>query len=578
MRAKSHLLVVGVCLLLAGITWLVFGQTVRYPFIDFDDPMYVVQEPEINSGLTLHGITWAFTHLPSTNWYPLTNISHMAEAQFYGMNAGGYHLTNVLLHTISAILLFLVLRQMTGRLWSSAFVAAIFAIHPLRVESVAWVVERKDVLSGVFFMLTLMAYARYARNPSLGRYLTMSILFACGLMSKQMLVTVPFVLFLLDYWPLKRMRKEEGGGRNLILEKVPLFILSAAASVVAFFTQTRGTGSLEQLSFMSRLGNAIVSYVIYIWQMIWPARLAVFYPHPGNQLPFWEIALALLFLIAITAGAFALRKKYPYVGVGWLWSLSMLFPVIGLIQINRQAHADRYTYLPHIGLYLLATWAIADVSMRWRYRPQILGAAAAVAIAALIWTSRIQVTHWRDTESLWRHAIAVTRDNDTAHANLADLLLRKQRVDEAISHSQEALRIRADNADAHNNLALALLMTGNQSEGVAHLEESLRIQPANLNARVNLAWILATSADPSVRNGARAIELAESVARGAGHSNPTVLRTLAAAYAETGRFSEAIVVAEKALEIANATGNSGLAADLENNIESYRLNQPLRGR
>ena len=329
---------------------------------------------------------------------------------------------------------------------------------------------------------------------------------------------------------------------------------------------------------MSRLSNAVVSYVTYIWQMIWPARLAVFYPHPGDRFAVWQVGLAFLFLVAVTTSAFALRKKYPYVIVGWLWYLSMLFPVIGAIQINRQAHADRYTYLPHIGLYLLATWAVADVSVRWRYRPQILGAAAAVAITALIWTSRIQVTHWRDTESLWRHAIDVTRDNDTAHANLADLLLRKQRVDESFVHSREAIRIRNDNADAHNNLALALLMTGNEREGISHLEESLRIQPANLNARVNLAWMLATSADPSMRNGPRAVELVEGVARGAGHSNPTVLRTLAAAYAESGRFSDAIETAQRALAIANATGNSGLASDLEMNIESYRLGYPLRGR
>lgn len=597
MHASFRRSTIIVCAVLAGITWLVFGQTVRYPFINFDDPMYVVEEPQIRAGLTWHGIVWAFTHLPSTNWYPLTNISHMLEAQFYGLNAGGYHLTNVVLHTIAAILLFLVLREMspsrTGDVWRSAFVAAVFAVHPLRVESVAWTVERKDVLSGVFFMLTLWAYARYARNPSLGRYMIMTIWFACGLMSKQMLVTTPFVLLLLDYWTLGRGQKsdvrsqtskrqrgrfETQSWSKLVLEKIPLLVLSAAASVVAFFTQTHGTGALERLSLMSRIDNAIMSYVIYIWQMIWPARLAVFYPHPGNQLPYWQIALASVFLIAVTIAAFALRKKYPYVVVGWLWYLSILAPVIGIVQINLQGHADRYTYLAQIGLYLVVTWGVADLSTRWRYRPQILGAAAALVITALIWTARIQVGYWRDSESLWTHAVAVTNDNDTAHANLADLLLRQQRVDEAISHSREALRIRSDNADAHNNLALALLMTGNEGEGVFHLEESLRIQPANLNARVNLAWMLATSADPLVRNGARAVELAESVARGPGHANATVLRTLAAAYAEASRFSDAIETAQRALEIANATGNTGLAADLQMNIASYRLSRPLRGR
>ncbi len=571
MRANSRILVLSICALLAGITWIVFGQTVHFPFIDFDDPMYVYQEPEINAGLTKHGLIWAFTHLPSTNWYPLTNISHMIEAQFYGTNAGGYHLTNVLLHAIAAILLFVVLREMTAAIWPSAFVAALFAIHPLRVESVAWVVERKDVLSGVFFMLTLLAYGRYARNPSLGRYMAMSILFACGLMSKQILVTVPFVLLLLDYWPLRR-------GRMFLAEKIPLLVLSAGASVIAFFTQTHGTGALQRLSLTSRIGNALVSYVIYIWQMVWPVRLAVFYPHPGDRLALWEMALAFVFLIAITVAAFVVRKKYPYVAVGWLWYLSILAPVIGLIQINLQGHADRYTYLPQIGLYIAITWGIVDLAKSFRYRAQILGAAAAVVITALMFVARIQVTHWRDTESLWNHALAVTENNDVVQTHLADFLLRQQRVDESIAHSREALRIRADNPDAHNNLALALLLTGREGEGVAHLEESLRIQPANLNARVNLAWMLATSANASVRNGPRAVELAESVARGPGHANPTVLRTLAAAYAEADRFSEAIETAESALEIANATGNSGLSADLEMNIGSYRLNRPLRGR
>jgi len=569
---------------LVALVWLVFGQTIKFPFINFDDPEYVYEVPEINSGLTLHNIQWAFTHWPSTNWFPLKNISHMLEFQFFGFNPGAFHFTNVFLHALATLLLFLLLQRMTGSSWRSAFVAAIFAIHPLRAESVVWIEERKDVLSGVFFMLTLAGYLYYTRKPSFGRYLTMSILFAAGLLSKPMLVTTPFILLLLDYWPLQRNQKSEIRSQKsevqtwlrLVAEKIPLFVLSVTVAILTSLGIAPAHSAADQLPFLARIGNAFVSYFVYIWQMIWPANLGVFYPYPQNGWLIWQVTAAAAILVAITIVIFASRRSYPYLLVGWLWYLSMLLPVVGIIQVNLQAHADRYTYLPQIGLYLMIAWGVAGLLAPWHYRRQAIAFATIIVIAALTMTARVQASYWRDSETLWTHTIAVTKDNYFAHASLADLLMRRGRVNEAIEHSEEALRFRPGDADAQNNLGLALLQTGDVKRAVAHLQKALEIDPGHMNAEVNLAWILATSPDNSTRDGARAVQLAEDVARRAGHPNAIVLRTLAAAYAETGRFVDAIETAQDAITVAKATGNDGLAADLERNIAAYRSNQPIR--
>ena len=584
-RFSERGVLASVCVGLVALVWFVFGQAIKFPFINFDDPEYVYEVPEINAGLTLHGIKWAFTHWPATNWFPLKNVSHMLEFQFYGFNPGLFHLTNVVLHAATVVLLFLALRKFTGSIWRSAFAAAIFAIHPLRAESVVWIEERKDVLSGIFFILTLAAYFYYTRKPTVARYLTISILFAAGLLSKAMLVTTPIILLLLDYWPLNKDQGSEIGSQKsqnssswpkLILEKAPLFVLSL---IVAFLT-SRGIApahsAADQLPFLARIGNAFVSYLVYVWQMIWPTNLGVFYPYPQNGLPIWQSILAAAILVVITIAIFAVRKSRPYLFVGWFWYLIMLLPVIGVIQVNLQAHADRYTYLPQIGLYLIIAWGVADLLASWRYRTQIASAAAVVVILAFAFAARVQASYWRDSEALWTHTIAVTKDNYFAHASLADLLMRRGRVNEAIEHSEEALRIRPGDADAQNNLGLALLQTGEVKRAVAHLQKALEIDPGHMNAEVNLAWVLATAPDESTRDGAKAVQLAEGVARRAGHPNAIVQRTLAAAYAETGRFTDAIEAAEQAIQIAKATGNEGLAADLERNIAAYRLNQPIR--
>src|SRR6266536_2519454 len=484
-KASRRWLAVGVCICVAVLTWVVFGQTLRHDFINYDDPRYVYENTEITSGLSIGSIAWAFSHIHSMNWHPLTTISHMFDCQLHGLKAGWHHFTNVLLHSVAAILLFFALRQMTGALWRSAFVAAVFAIHPLRVESVAWIAERKDVLSGVFFMLTLGAYVRYVREPSSIRYLIVAVLFGLGLMTKPMLVTLPFVLLVLDYWPLGRFahvcpaepNPKNGFARwcshrsiptRLILEKIPLIALSVASSIITLFAQKHAVSSIESLPLLWRMNNAFVSYVAYMWQMVCPTRLALVYPHPEYRLSLWEVAFAIAFLSGATAVVVAFRRKHPYLITGWLWYVGMLVPVIGIMQVGLQARADRYTYLPQIGLYLIATWTIADLSVAWHYRRQILAVAATIVIAALAWLAWIQNTYWRDSEALWTRTLAVTSHNDVAHASLADLLLRRDRIDEAISHSEEALRIHSRNGNAHNTLAFGLFRTGRVDEAVAH--------------------------------------------------------------------------------------------------------------
>src|SRR6266498_5997802 len=598
---------VGICLSLAVLTWLVFGQTLWHDFINYDDPHYVYENTKITGGLSINGIAWAFTHIHSLNWHPLTTISHMLDCQLYGLKAGWHHFTNVLLHSLAAILLFLALQQMTGAVWRSAFLAAVFAIHPLRVESVAWIAERKDVLSGVFFMLTLLAYMYYVRLPQIRGYLLVVFLFACGLMCKPMLVTLPFVLLLLDYWPLDRIK---GQLRNRVAEKIQLIALSAVSSVITFLVQKGAVGGTEELPILERINNAVVSYVLYIWQMLWPVDLAVFYPHPENRLPLWEVVSCFLVLICITVTAIAVRKQRPYLLTGWLWYLGMLVPVIGLVQVGWQGRADRYTYLPQIGLYIAGTWAVADLTARWRRQRELLSASAAVIISVLSWRAWIQTSYWRDSETLFTHALAVTSNNDVAENNLGIVFLRKGKLDDAISLLQAAVDLRPENSPAHENLAKALLQKGQVADALVHYRKLLELQPDNIevhnivgtvliqqgriregveewqkvlaiqsdngNAISNLAWVFATSPDDSLRDGAQAVQLAEQALRISGARIPIIFRTLAAAYAENGQFSEAIQTAQRGIELANSRGNSGLATELQSNIVLYQARQPLR--
>ncbi|MEY2601348.1 MAG: protein O-mannosyl-transferase [Verrucomicrobiota bacterium] len=478
-----------ICAALIAITWAVFGQTLGHGFVNFDDPLYVSENDHVRAGLNWHGVVWAFTHIHSHNWHPLTTMSHMLDCQLFGLRPGAHHFVNVLLHSVNVVLLFVLLAQITERPWSSGFVAAIFAIHPLRVESVAWISERKDVLSGLFFVLTLFAYFYYTRKPNLGRYVTMSILFACGLMSKPMLVTLPIILLLLDYWPLERF--SGASAAKLLVEKMPLAIMSVASAAVTLVVQSEGVGlvPLGMLPLSWRITNALAAYLIYIWQMIWPADLALVYNHPG-KLPVWEIASSAALLTAVTLGAFWLRKRSPYLIIGWLWYLIMLLPVIGLVQVGGQAHADRYTYLSQIGLYIAGTWGIADLSRSWRYRAPILGAAAAILISGLTLVAASQVRYWHDSERLWRHTLAVTTDNDVAHLSLGQLLLDQKRLNDAIAELQTVVARHPNDVDARLRLAGALSeKKGRMNDAIAEYEAAARIEP-NPNVGTTLANLL----------------------------------------------------------------------------------------
>src|SRR5437899_3267085 len=667
-RRGRRAVTLGIYLFLVGISLAVFAQTIRYGFVNFDDDLYVYNTPAIQASVTIRGIGLAFTSPHARNWHPLTTISHMLDCQLYGLNAGGHHAANVLLHTIAVLLLFEVLRQMTGAVWKSAAVAALFAVHPLHVESVAWVSERKDVLSAVFFLLMLAAYVRYTRAPSIRRYLAVAVLFAGGLLSKPMLVTAPVILLLLDYWPLRRFEQPSTKERNkiskfgsqlrvtrgLFLEKLPLLILSAGSCVITFVLQKRAAGAIPPLPLLWRVQNAVASYVIYVWKTLWPTRLAVFYPHPNDTLATWEVMLAIGLLLAITVAAIVFRRERPYLFTGWFWYLGMLVPVIGLIQVGEQGHADRYTYLPHIGLFVLAVWLAADVIAVSEFRSRLAAGSAIVIIGALAWTAFIQTSYWRNSETLWTHALAVTDDNDVAHnnlgylcvdrgeldkaishfgssarirsgkrdphydvgsafvqMNLADALARKGLPDEAMVHYEEAIRLqpyyadayynrgnvlfakgrteeaisdwektlqlRPDDADAHTCLGNALLQQRLQNEAMAQYETAAALAPNDFHSRNNMAWLLATSSDGSIRDGAKAVELAQQAVALSGGREPNFIRTLAAAYAENGRFSEAIAAAQQALALAAMQGKSGLTKVLKNDITLYRANVPLRG-
>ena len=467
----------------------------------------MVRKTDINDGLVRFAWYYWRSKAPGyTNIFlrPLAVIFYMLDCQLYGLNAGGHHLTNVILHTISVLLLFLVLKQMAGALWQSAFVAVLFAIHPLHVESVAWIAERKDVLSAVFFMLTLAAYFQYTRAPSAVRYLLVALLFAFGLMSKSMLVTLPFVLLLLDYWPLDRIRAHKSEVRRrlptLIKEKIPFLALAPFSCIATLFAQRQGPSAIDQLPFLWRLENAFVTYVTYVWQMLWPARLAVFYPHPNDRLSLLQVTGAIALLVGTSLVVISLRRTLPYLVTGWFWYLGMLVPVIGVVQVGEQAHADRYTYLPQIGLYIMIAWTVGDLLVEsTRRRRALVGVIAAIAVVSLGALAAGQTSYWKNSETLWNHALAVTGENDVAHNNLGFLFLRRGELDKAISEFQTALDIRSRNTQRHYSLGAALIesnlgnaLARNQrwDAAIDHLQEAVRLRPDYADAYFNLGSVL----------------------------------------------------------------------------------------
>ena len=548
-----------VCALLLLAVALVFGQTIRYDFVNYDDKFYVFENPHVSQGLSAGTVAWAFTDSHSCNWHPLTWLSHMLDCQLYGLGAGGHHLTNVLLHAAAAVLLFLVLHQMTGDLWPSAWVAAVFAVHPLRAESVAWVAERKDVLSGLCFMLTLGAYVGYVRRPfSLVRYLAVVLLFALGLMAKPMLVTLPFLMLLLDYWPLGRFHRagDSGGNRGAalagasrwlrsrpVVEKIPLLTLAAASCVVTCLAQTEAILAMDRIGLPSRIANAIVSYASYLVRVFYPARLAVFYPYPENGPPAWQIAGSLLLLAVLSAGVLLWIRKRPCLAVGWLWYLGMLVPVIGLVQVGAQAMADRYTYLPQIGLCLALAWGAADICREWPASRRLCGVASVVLLAALAACAWHQTSYWRNSETLWTRALACTSRNLMAHYNFGLFLQRQGKADEAMRHYREALEIRSDSVEVHYNLGLILQGRAVTDEAADHYRKALQANPAYTDAYNNLAVILHARGRTAeaIAHWQKALDLGPEYAEV--HAN------LARAFQEQGRADEAIGHYRKALAI-----------------------------
>jgi Flp pilus assembly protein TadD len=480
--------VIWICAGLAALVFIVFGQTGGFEFLNYDDPEYVSANPVVSKGLTIPGVGWAFTHIHSHNWHPLTTMVHMLDSSVYGLWAGGHHLTNVYLHAACAVLLFLMLLEMTGGLWRCAFVAAVFAVHPLRVESVAWVSELKDVLSGLFFILTLWAYVRYTRRPSRGRYAMVAIALALGLMSKPMLVTTPFILLLLDYWPLARLRTP-AQLRALVVEKLPLFALSALSCVATIIAQKVAIELMEPFPFSLRLGNALVAYSLYLGKMIYPADLAPMYPVMAHGWPVWKVIAAMLVLLALTGVAFVQRRTRPYLIAGWLWYLGMLVPVIGLLQVGEQAYADRYTYLPQIGLCIAITWLIADWAVKWRLSPALLAGAASIYLAILTGLALRQTTYWRDSITLWNRTIACTDGNYVAHNNLGTAYLRQNRFDDAAAQFAIASQINPDYPLAHSNLGHYFFLKGRMDNAAAQFREVLRIEPEAPTPHSNLAAV-----------------------------------------------------------------------------------------
>ncbi len=587
------------CLVLLVITLAVYLQTGNHQFINFDDTAYVTENPHVKGGITADNLAWAFTSTAASNWHPLTWLSHMVDVQLFGLNPRGHHLTSVFLHTASTLLLFFLLVQITGASWQSLFVAALFALHPLHVESVAWVAERKDVLSCFIWLLTLLLYARYAKKPANGRYVATMVCFAVGLMAKPMLVTLPVVLLLLDFWPLQRL---QGGGADkdaaapslaaLLKEKIPFFLLSLLSSVVTIVAQHHGGAmkDLETAPLGLRLGNSVVAYTAYIIKAVWPDDLAILYPFPSS-IPLWRIAGSLMVLIAVTVAVVSYRYRRPYLLTGWLWFLVTLLPVIGLVQVGGQSMADRYTYIPLTGLFIMAAWGIPDLLRGYRQQKAILAFLAGTAVAASAAMTWRQLGYWKDNVTLYRHTLQVTSGNyiilnnygialdelgdhagairvyeealqvwpksANAHINLGAVYAHEGKFAEAIEHYREALRIKPDYVLAMVDMGKALAGLGRSDEAIAQYEQALRLDPDFADVHLNLAIALLKSGRDK-----EALQHYEAYLRLEPHSVKGPIN-MGTAFAQEGRFDEAIGCFAQALRInpesAEAHFNMGVA-------------------
>ena len=494
-----------ICLLLLALTSAAYWQVRNCQFVTFDDDLYVYDNPMVKGGLTWEGVQSSCTSFHAGNWHPLTWWSHMLDAQLYGAHPGGHHLTSLLFHLANTVLWFLFFARTTGALGPSALVAALFALHPLHVESVAWVSERKDVLSTFWALAAMFAYIRYVAAPGFKRYLPVPILFGLGLLAKPMLVTLPFILLLLDYWPLGRLQagapaaaKQGRAGKSksprpqklywqLLKEKIPLFALAAGSCLVTLAAQ-KGSGALQSLGQIPldlRVANALVAYVKYLLKLFWPFPLAFFYPLTPT--PWWQAVGAALVLLAISAWVWRGAPRHPHLAVGWLWFLGTLVPVIGLVQVGGQAMADRYTYLPYIGLFIMVSWGAFDLTAAWRYRRVCRGLGAGLLIFACLLATWLQVRHWRDSETLFSHALEVTEDNYMAYNHLGIHFINQGKLDRALRMFETTIRLKPSYSHAYNNLGVVLAKQGNLDEAVVEFKKALELNPNFLIFRRNLA-------------------------------------------------------------------------------------------
>ena len=671
-----------VCLLLGFGCIAIYWPARGFDFVYFDDPLYVVNNFHINQGWSWPSWQWCFQAGYAANWHPVTWMSHMTDCQWFGVKPGGAHLVNLLLHSANSMLLFLLLRRMTQAIWRSALVAALFALHPVHVESVAWISERKDVLSAFFWILTIWAYVHYVNKRNAMRYLLTLLLFMVALMAKPMVVTLPFVLLLLDGWPLRRVQRGRIG--RLILEKTPFFLLSAGSCVLTVLAQHRGgaISSFARVPMAERLANSAMDYLRYAEKLFWPVNLSIIYPLVPSSLGA-EMIVASVFIVGLTVGAILLVKKHPYCLVGWLWYLGALVPVIGLVQVGSQSMADRYTYLPSIGFFILICWGGYDIASRLHVSTTAMGIAAVVVLTACACATERQLGYWKDSGELFRHALDVDPDNYLAHnyygaflreqhqlpeaeaecakaveiapayamghvflsgilllegkqaeaaaeiraalsyepdlvmarINLGDILFSQGRyadaaaeygkaveynpgepklhvslgrmlrlqnkLDEAQGEFEQALNLNPASIDAHFELAETFALKHKPAEAVAEYRAALRLQPNFSDALNNLAWILATDPDPHIRNGAEAVQLAEHACQLTRHQQAFKIGTLAAAYAEAGRFDDAVAAAQMARDVAQTHGEKGVAETnqkLENLYKSHQAyHLPVQG-
>ncbi len=587
---KKRLLIVSLLLIIAA--FMAFWQVTQSDFITLDDAEYVTENGHVQDGLTVEGILWAFTTGHASNWHPLTWISHMVDVELFGLQPGWHHLTSLLFHLANTILLFLVLNRMTQALWRSAFVAALFALHPLHVESVAWVAERKDVLSTFFWMLTMGLYASWVARPGLTRYLTLLFCFALGLMAKPMLVTLPFVLLLLDYWPLQRLEQQkppqepsskdnsrtppvkapvQPAGhwpllRPLLIEKIPLFVLAVLSSTVTYLVQQHGgaVSSLEALPPSGRIANAVVSYSTYLVKMLWPTNLAVFYPHPGWW-PLWQVLGSVALLIAITVLVIRGAKKRPYAAVGWLWYVGTLVPVIGIVQVGAQALADRYTYIPLVGLFIIVAWAVPELLEKWPYRKEVLIALSAVCLLCLFLVTWRQVGYWRNSIALYDHALGVADRNSLIHYNRGTAYTKLGEYTQAIADFNRAVEINPGYVEAYNNRGRAYIGLANYTQAIADFDRAIELNPRYVEAYTNrgVAYIHLGKYTEAIADLDRAIEL-----------NPRYVEAYTnrgVAYGSLGKPTEAIADFDRAVEInpgfGEAYNNRGVAYDRLGNRE-----------